>query len=482
MGFPFKSPPSGIQKRGLSKAYANPAYGLYWAMGAGKTFATINLAAARHLKRKIKHCIIIVNPSAIKDVWDVELAKWCPVDYDLFIFNSGDQNRLNKHNAFRKEDDMHFLVFGIEAFSQGKAIDAMSKYIDEFASEGIMMVIDEATGIKNPTATRSKKITKQGHRCQYRLILTGTPVTQGIQDLYSQMRFLDPAIIGCKSWVLFRNMYCIMGGFEGRSIIGYQREQELMERIAPFVDVVTKEEAMPHLLPKQYLPPIKVKPSPEQHQAMEQLKNEFAAEDGGDTLTVSMAMERITRYQQICGGFFPYDDVETGGYKVKAISGPNPKLMALTKEAQIFVEQGEKCIIWARFVPEIELIVSTLRGLFGDKAVVDFYGKTENRKESTRRFQEDPECMFIVSTQAVGAKGQTWTAGTQVRYYSQTFSYEDRMQSEDRAHRRGQEKSVGYRDYMVNVNAEKMVLKAIATKDGYATAFTEGVQGMDLGS
>lgn len=481
--FPFKHPPSPIQSRGLKKAFKHNAYALYWSMGAGKTFATINLAAARKLREKINHVVVVVNPSAIKDVWEVELEKHCPVDYNCFVFNAGDGTKLLRHCAERDEHALNWVVFGVEAFSQGKAIDSLTEYITQHRDEGIMMVIDEATSIKTPTAARTKKITKQGHRCQYRLILTGTPITQGYQDLFAQMNFLDPDILGCRSYVLFRNLYCIMGGFEGRSIVGYQRVNELMERIAPWCDIVSKEEAMPELEPKQYLPDLVVNPSPEQKSAMEQLKNEQMAEDAGETLTVSMAMERITRYQQICGGFFPYDDTENGGYSVKAISGRNPKLEALIKDVELVHEQGHKTIIWARFIPEIELIRDTLARVFGPESVVDFYGGTppEKRKEHTRRFQEDPEVRFIVSTQAVGGKGQTWTAATQTRYYSQTFSYEDRMQSEDRNHRRGQTNSVGYRNVVMNVAADRMVAKAISKKHDVSQEFKTGVVGYDLG-
>lgn len=482
MAFPFKNPPSRIQARALKKAYPLPAFAFYHAMGAGKSFTSINLAAARYLKRKINHVIVIVNPGAVRDVWDVELEKHCPVDYNLFVFSAGDKLRLAKHCAVREEDRLNFVVYGVEAFSQGKAIETLEKYIDDYRSQGIMMIIDEATSIKNPSAARTKKIIKQGHKCQYRAILTGTPITQGYQDLFAQMQFLDPGIVGCKSYVLFRNLYCIMGGFEGRKIVGYQRQNELMERIAPYCDIVSKEEALPDLLPKQYLPDLLVEPTSEQREAMESLKDEFSAEDNGDMLTITTVMERLTRFQQIAGGFFPYDDVENGGYKVKQISGRNPKLEALIKDVELNAEQGIKTIIWSRFVPEIELIYDTLAKIYGEEAVEHFYGGTVDRKEATSRFESDPRVLFMVSSQAVGSKGQTWVASTQTRYYSQTFSYEDRMQSEDRNHRRGQHNSVGYRNIVMNIGAERMVSKAIANKHDVSEEFKGGVKATDLGA
>lgn len=483
MGFPFKTEPTPIQLAALRKAWSKEAYAMFHAMGAGKTKSAIDLAAGRFIKGKIKHVVVVVNPGAVRDVWDVELEKHCPTDYNLFIFEAGQHKALARWEQTRDKDKMNWVVFGIEGFSQGNTDKALEAYITANKHEGIMMVLDESTSIKTATSTRSKKLTKHGRRCDFRLILTGTPITQGYQDLWSQFNFLDPDIIGCKSFVLFRNLYCIMGGFQGKSIIGYQRQEELMERIAPFCDIVTKEEATPELEPKQYLPPIWVEPTPEQKKAMQSLEDMWAAEDGGDLLTISTVMDRITRYQQICGGFFPFDDVENGGYDIKPISGKNPKLDALVAEMKMLHENGEKVIIWARFKPEIELIRDTLNKLWPDSCV-DFYGGTpkEERKERSRRFQEDPEVRFIVSSQAVGARGQTWTAATQERYFSQTFSYEDRAQSEDRAHRKGQTKSVGYRDYGIKIMAEKMVLTAVKRKKNLADEFTDGVGKIQLGA
>lgn len=482
--FPFKNEPSDIQLSAMKKAYPKRGYALYHAMGAGKTFTSINVAAARKMTGKIQHAIVIVNPGAIKDVWDVELEKHCPVEYDFHIYKAGGQKSLGRWLQTRDEKPLHWLIYGVEAFSQGKAVETLASYIRAYKDEGIMMIIDEATSIKTPSAARTKKLIKYGQECDYRMILTGTPITQGYQDLFAQFKFLHSDIIGCKSYVLFRNKYCIMGGFEGRKIIGYQWTDDLMQRIAPYCDIVSKEEAMPYLKPKQYLPDLIVEPTKEQRTAMDTLKEQFAASDGGEILTVSTVMERITRYQQICGGFFPFDDVENGGYQIKPISGKNPKLIALMTEMELLYEQNEKVIIWARFIPEIEIIRDTLRAKFGEKSTVDFYGGTAeaDRKGNTKRFQEDPECKFIVSTQAVGGKGQTWTASTQTRYYSQTFSYEDRMQSEDRNHRRGQENSVGYRNLVMNVAADHMVAIAIAKKHDVSEEFKDGIGSIDLGA
>jgi SNF2 family DNA or RNA helicase len=86
------------------------------------------------------------------------------------------------------------------------------------------------------------------------------------------------------------------------------------------------------------------------------------------------------------------------------------------------------------------------------------------RFKNVRSFQQDPEVRFIVSNQTVGGYGQTWTAATYVIYYSNSFSYEDRYQSEDRAHRKGQHNHVTYQDIEMAVPEDKMILRAIRKK------------------
>ena len=74
----------------------------------------------------------------------------------------------------------------------------------------------------------------------------------------------------------------------------------------------------------------------------------------------------------------------------------------------------------------------------------------------------------MVANVTVGGMGQTWTAATHEIYYSNDFSYENRMQSEDRAHRKGQKNSVKYTDIVAEVKADKMILQALARKGDVA--------------
>ena len=197
-------------------------------------------------------------------------------------------------------------------------------------------------------------------------------------------------------------------------------------------------------------------------------------QDGDDEITVSTVLERMMRYQQVIGGSFPFE--EEGEYNTKPIPGGNPKIDEMM-ELLSGLPETTKVIIWARFVPEIGYITEAIKTEYGESSIVQFYGATDNeaRRANVKRLQEDPTCRFIVSNQTVGGYGQTWTAATYVIYYSNSFSYEDRYQSEDRAHRKGQHNHVTYQDIEMAVPEDKMILRAIRKKRDLAEEVEEAL-------
>lgn len=462
----FKVPPMGHQLVALRRAHPAREFALFHEMGTGKTYTAINLAAARYRRGQID-ALVVICPTPIKNVWELELEKFCPIDYSVWVFESGDQP---KNWIREKREELKVFIIGVESLSikKGQSMQKL-EYFNRF--HRFMCVVDESSRIKNYKASRTVNVVKIGGWADFRMILTGTPVTQGLQDLFGQFLFLNAKIIDCKNYFVFRNKYCVMGGFQNRQILGYQFKEDLLKRIEPYVDYVTKEECL-DLPPKVYADPLVVQPSSEQKAVMKQLKEEYSAEDKDKAITVSTVLERVLRFQQVIGGTFPYE--EDGEYHTQPISGKNPKIDTLLEYIND-LPAAAKVIIWARFVPEIGYIRQALESEYGEQSVVTFYGATdsESRKQNVERFQEDPTCRFIVSNQTVGGYGQTWTAGTFVVYYSNTFSYEDRYQSEDRAHRKGQENHVTYQDIEMAVPQDRMILRAVRKKRDLAMEVEE---------
>ena len=464
MKLEFKSDPMAHQMEGMRRAWRKTEFALFWEMGTGKTFTTVNLAAARFIVGGID-AVIVICPTPIKMVWEDEIKKWCTVEHRVVTLRAGG------HKEFSKLVDMHeegllWLIIGVESLSQGNAFGTVQKCLKD---RNYMAVCDESSRIKNHKSTRTKNAISIAKDAQFRLILTGTPITQGMHDLYAQFMFLNPSIIGLRNFTLFKRFYCItqqVGDRRGmEKIIGYINTDKLLKKCAPYVDIVKKEQVLD--LPPKVYERLVVEPSPNQLRLIKDLEHQMWTTQGDETLETETILERLTRFQQIIGGNFPYG-VGDGKYDTAPIEGPNPKITALMELLETLPEET-KVIIWARFVPEIKQIKDALSSTYGYNEVVTFYGGDDDgqRRSNVVNFKEG-QARYMVSNPALGGMGQTWTSATCVVYYSNSFSFEDRMQSEDRAHRKGQEHAVTYVDIEVNHKYDKMILGAIRAKQDVA--------------
>lgn len=478
--FKFKTQPMDHQMEALNAAYGRAEFGLFMEMGTGKSWCAIQLASAYYIEKKIEMAIVVA-PTGVKPVWTIEFQKHATIPIDPFTLESGMYKELHKWGLKERThtDPMPVLVVGIEALSQGKAADEVMMLVRSYKT---ITILDESSRIKNWKSIRTEKCWDIGGESEFRLIMTGTPITQGIPDLFGQFSFLNWQIIGKKNFYTFRNRYCVMGGFQAKQIVGYQNVGELLDLVKPFVYVCRKDDVLdlPPKLPTQRRV---IPPSPAQKKVLNQLKTEYETTINDHYIETKTMLERMTRYQQICGGFYPVpvdggdpDDPDTK-WTTEPMPGKNPKVEELI---EILDEVDGKVIIWARYVQEIELILDTLYGKFGPEVAVHYYGKTspDDRRKHTELFQ-DPgsEVRFMVSNQSVGGMGVTWTAATTVIYFSNTFSYEDRVQSEDRAHRKGQEHPVSYVDIYIDMPMDLMIKDAQEKKKSLAQYVNDHLRG-----
>lgn len=461
--------PMAHQKRALDRAWQQKEFFFAHAMGTGKTYTTLTLASELWRQDKIDGFLVLCPATIRRDVWEPEIGKWMTRPYEAVVMAPGAKGAMKAIElSARKIDGLKILVAGIETMSNkgGKMYRAVEQFLQE---NTCAMYVDESSRIKTPNAKRTKTIIDLGGFAEYRWCGTGTKITQGIHDLYSQFRFLHWNIIGHKSYYSFKNRYCKMGGFEGRRIVGYDHVNELMDLVSPYIDVVRKEDAN-DLPPKVYLKR-HVESTTEQRRAYKELTDYMETTMDGEVLEVGTILERMTRYQQIAGGNFPH---KAGKEWTTRPLTKNPKIDALL---DILADTDESVIIWARFQAEVEHIRDRLRQVYGDGSVVAYYGPVSaaDRKIAISRFQAK-EARFFVANQATASIGLTLTAATVEIYYSNSFSLEDRVQSEDRAHRTGQTNKVTIVDLLSDLQIDKDIQKSILSKKSMATYVADNLK------
>lgn len=460
--------PMSHQIAGVNYALEKNEFAFLWEPGAGKTYGSVHVAKTRFKMGQID-LVIVLCPNSIRQVWPKEFDAWAPdIKHSVKV-------PATKDSPVRPPaDTLEVLVIAIESLSQGGTYNKLMAYVK---GRKAMVICDESSRIKNPSSIRTKNATNIAWSAWYRMILTGTPVLQGPHDLFAQFRFLNPQIIGLTKWAAFKARYCIIGGFENRQIVGHTQVDELVEKIRPYAQMVRLEDCVD--IPHKIYQKIPVPLSDEQRALIRQLKDEgtLIVEKLGVELYVEMALERMTRIQQIVGGSIPMIDHETGKYKTIPLQGKIPKLEALLD----YVENGEndhKYLVWARFKPERDRLVQALSDIYGANSVVRFDGEVgeEDRKIAVIRLQTDPSCRFFVGNQTVAGIGLTLTAAKTALNYSNTFSAEDRIQMENRNHRTGQDEHCVYVDFEAMVKEDRMITRALALKKDLAEFVKSSMQ------
>jgi SNF2 family DNA or RNA helicase len=434
-------------------------------MGTGKTKVLIDNIAMLYDKGKINAALIVAPKGVVKTWYEQELPTHLPdhIENVTVLWQSnitkGQQEKLE--SLFEIETAFHILVMNVEALSTEKGVKFASKFIN---SHKAMMAIDESTTIKTPSARRTKNIIGIGKHAKYRRIMTGSPITKNPLDLYTQCEFLDPWLLDFSSYYAFRNRYAEMKTMHlrGRSIQvvdKFQNLGELSETVKGFSYRVLKEDCLD--LPEKVFIKRHVTLTPDQKKLYEQMKKAAMAVLNGKVNTTTTVLTQLMRLHQITCGHFTADD----GTSQAVESNRLKELMDILEDID------GKVIIWANYQMSVGEIIQALVKKYGEESYVHYYGLTpqEDRQDFIRRFQNDPKCRFIVGTPQTGGYGITLTQANTVIYYSNGYDLEKRLQSEDRAHRIGQKKTVTYIDLIAEDTVDEKIVKALRDKINIAS-------------
>ena len=465
MNYKFKTKPYAHQLTALEKSWNKENFAYFMEMGTGKTKVLIDNLAMLYDKGKIDGALIIAPKGVVKTWYEQELPTHLPNHIEnvtvLWQSNITKKQQEKLETLFEIETALHILVMNVEALSTEKGVKFASKFIN---SHKTMMAIDESTTIKTPTARRTKNIIGIGKHAKYKRIMTGSPITKNPLDLYTQCEFLDPWLLDFTSYYAFRNRYAEMKTMHlrGRSIqvvSEFKNLGELSETVKNFSYRVLKEDCL-DLPPKNFIKR-HVTLTPAQKKVYEQMKKAAMAVLNGKVTTTMTVLTQLMRLHQITCGHFTADD----GSVQEVESNRLNELMSILEETE------GKAIIWANYQRDVAQIIEHIEKKYGKGSIVDYYGLTpqEDRQDNIRKFQNDSNCRFLIGTPQTGGYGITLTQANTVIYYSNGYDLEKRLQSEDRAHRIGQKKTVTYVDLICEDTVDEKIVKALRDKINIAS-------------
>ena len=452
--YKFKTKPYKYQLEAFNEGKDRLHYAYFMEMGTGKTKVTIDNLAYLYHCNKINFALVVA-PNTVYQNWKRELDIHCPISTSVFTY------KVDKIKNFKFDHNkLNIFLMNVEAFSHQSGKTVANMLLGNYGNEGCM-VIDESTTIKNRTAIRTKNIVSLGRKAKYRRILTGSPITKSPLDLFSQADFLGNDLLKCSdNFYVFQSTYCILKKITnsaGRAFnlaVGFKDLGRLEKIVKSFSFRVRKKDCLD--LPDKVYQKRVIPLGSKQRKIYDDLKENARIIIEDKKVEYNTKITEIIKLLQVTAGFIKTEEGDIEEFE-----------SAKMKELLNVLEETEgKVIIWANWVHSLQMIINELKKKYGNESVVAIYGAipSQERENAVDRFQKDDKTRFFVSNPQTGGYGLTLTEANTVIYFSNNYDLEQRQQSEDRAHRIGQQNKVLYIDLVAEKTVDESVIRALNQK------------------
>lgn len=430
---------------------------LFMESGTGKTLVALECFRQRIISGSCKSMTVFC-PVNVKYIWMYEIARHTDISYDdIYVFDDKTENDTIPPASI--------YIVGIESMSSSSRV-----WLSAIAATGpdTFAIVDESSFIKVHSSNRSERITMCGRRCSHRMIMTGTSITNDVQDLYSQLYLLDPAILGYNSYYSFAANHLEYSERFPNKPVKAHNTQLIADKIAPYVYQVKKSECLE--LPETTQRFEHYQMTNEQWHYYQLAKNEILFDRDIDDVESHTLLMLFTALQQIaCGYWNRKTDKEKQFIRIQ-----HNRLQALKKI--IDKHPNEKIIIWCKYLHEIEEISEMLAEEYGSKSFVEYSGNVAKKDRPANIIAFKNNGRFLVGTPSTGGYGGTFTECSAVVFYSNSFKYEERKQAKDRVHRLGQSKVVNYYDIICERTIDERILISLARKRDVAEEFANKIE------
>jgi SNF2 family DNA or RNA helicase len=458
-------------------------YALACEQGTGKTWMLLNDAERQFLHRGVRG-LLVIAPKGVHTNWiRREAPTHLSIPWTGAAYSSGaGKILLGRIEALMKPGErLAILTMNVDAISTVKGREIAERFL---RAHKCMLVIDESQRIKNKDAVRTQKISDLAPLSVSRRIASGTLLTQGPQDLFSQFQFLRHGLLGTNSFRAFVSEYAVLldkssqlyqaiaRGKRGEPLViqrdrngnpMYRNLDRLHERLRPYMYRVRKEDCLD--LPAKIYKTQYFELGPTHRAAYDALASTLRYQHSDTDIDVFTALTVITKLRQAASGYILKDGepvaLEDGGARMAALK-------------EVLEDVEGQVIIWAGFRAELAAIAELLTEM--KEPFVQYHGGTSkgDRETAIDDFQSGKARFFIGNPSTAGV-GLTLTAAQTAIYFSNTFNLEQRLQSEDRCHRIGTKSNVIYIDLVAVDTIDERIAAALQAKEGTALQVIDGV-------
>jgi len=424
-------------------------------MGLGKTIQTLALLLS--LNDEPHPASLIVMPASLVHNWRNEIRRYAP---SLITLEHTGMQRMTTP-AFFSAAHVVLTTYGTLRNDLSLFLQYRFHYI----------ILDESQVIKNPSAQISRAVCQL--KAENRLVLTGTPIENSLIDLWSQMEFLNPGMLG--SLASFQKRYSTRHlPLENNRNQSLSRDnpdpftessERLRKLVAPFILRRTKVEAEPDLPPltiKEHLCEMAEDQQTRYEKEKSAVRNEVLQqlESGRSGETSLMVLKALIRLRQMAN----HPALADPDYK-----GTSGKFDEIMEVAQTLHEEGHKTLIFSSFVKHLQLVARRFDEL--GFPYVMLTGATTKRESVVTEFRQDPSTQFFLISLKAGGTGLNLTEAGYVMLLDPWWNPATELQAINRAHRIGQDKKVIAYKFISSGTIEEKMLALQERKQSLSDTF-----------
>ena len=410
-------------------------------MGLGKTLQVLCLLEC-FIPKELPS--LIVCPSSLMFNWESEIEKF-QVALDAVCVYGTQKERKQKIN---QSHNLYITTY-----------DYLKRDLELYASKEFMYVIlDEAQYIKNPKTKNAKSV--KSLTCKHRLALTGTPIENGLSELWSIFDFLLPGYL--YSLEYFTHTFGKPIEIEGDEA----KQAQLKKMVSPFILRRTKKEVLKDL-PDKVEKDLWLDFDKEERKLylanLALVNEELQAQLKMDNVDSILILSMLTKLRQICC---------EPRMLYSNITKPSTKLEVCVDLVQTLKENNKKVLLFSTFTR----IFDWLEAEFHEKGIKyhKLTGATskEKRKEEVEAFQNDDSDVFLISLKA-GGTGLNLTKASAVIHFDPWWNSSAQSQATDRAYRIGQNQNVIVYQLLMKNSIEEKIYQMQARKQKMSDIFVE---------
>ncbi|AKC02800.1 DNA helicase [Gordonia phage Gmala1] len=465
------------QVEGIRRAATMQSFILADEMGLGKSIQSLTVFGIDLFMGRC-NSMIVICPTTLKLNWANEIDKFMGDVIYSVLPNKPAPARQKHLDQFSQLDVPRVLIMNYEQ---------VKPHLEQLISMQFDIVLfDEAHMLKNPSAQRTKAARALAETCTRRFFLTGSPILNHVNDIWSLASMVDPAAFG--SYYGFLNTYAVYGGYENREIVAVKNEQDLNAKLAQIMIRRLKKDVLD--LPEVQITPrlvgLHTKQQKLYDQVLEDLQITRSENDEPDE--IDNVLTKFLRLKQICG---------TTATVLENKEDYSDKLDAALFDAVDLVKQGERVVVFTQYRGVQEAFVNRLTAAFnkgsnrpmGSGKFAPIHNKmatfpvfvlngdvpAEDRVKVVNEWADHEEPGVIVCIYSVAGTGLNMTAARYCQRLDKLFNPPLNQQAIDRLHRIGADKSqpVQVLDYLVKDSVEDRVNEILEVKQKIADSIVE---------